>query len=262
MTKDFRVGGLEFIDDLEDLIGKYLTVGTVRLGLAVKGMVQNGVILKSSLLGLSQGDFHLVRRLEKRFGVKVRAENDVKAQALAEARFGSGKSFSSFALVNIGTGLGSAFVNEGVLLRGKSSSLGSIWKIPTFVLELNKSVDLQDVLSGWGVESLYQTLSGKELASAEVFRRVGDDPSARTVVEIFVRKLSELLIMITRFYNPEAVILTGGLLTSASVFLQPAVDLFKENVIPVQVPMVEVSSLEHAACLGMVVIDGEEDSQH
>ncbi|WP_242545754.1 ROK family protein [Amycolatopsis sp. MtRt-6] len=119
---------------LADLVGELLT-GSLReraycLGVAVSGDVDraSGVVRYSPFLGWR--DVPLASLLEDATGLTVTLENDVKALAVAEQWFGEGVGASSFALVTVGTGIGSALVVNGDLVRGAHGVAGEIGHVP------------------------------------------------------------------------------------------------------------------------------------
>ncbi|GHG11301.1 sugar kinase [Amycolatopsis bullii] len=122
------------VQALADLVGELLT-GTLReraycLGIAVSGDVDraSGVVRYSPFLGWR--DVPLAELLEEATGLTVTLENDVKALAVAEQWFGEGVGASSFALVTVGTGIGSALVVNGGLVRGAHGVAGEIGHVP------------------------------------------------------------------------------------------------------------------------------------
>jgi glucokinase len=60
----------------------------------------------------------LRQRISDRIGRPVIIENDANAAGWAEFRFGAGKNFRSMTMLTLGTGVGGAVVENGVLLRG------------------------------------------------------------------------------------------------------------------------------------------------
>ncbi|MEV4054004.1 ROK family protein [Amycolatopsis sp. NPDC049688] len=122
------------VQALADLVGELLS-GHLReraycLGVAVSGDVDraSGVVRYSPFLGWR--DVPLASLLEDATGLTVTLENDVKALAVAEQWFGEGVGASSFALVTVGTGIGSALVVNGDLVRGAHGVAGEIGHVP------------------------------------------------------------------------------------------------------------------------------------
>src|SRR4029434_4791888 len=62
--------------------------------------------------------------IESAFGMPVYVENDVRAAAWGEYRFGAGRGAESLIAVFVGTGVGSGAVVDGILLRGAGNAAG------------------------------------------------------------------------------------------------------------------------------------------
>lgn len=64
--------------------------------------------------------------IESAFGMPVYVENDVRAAAWGEYRFGAGRGAESLIAVFVGTGVGSGAVVDGILLRGAGNAAGEL----------------------------------------------------------------------------------------------------------------------------------------
>ncbi|MFJ3921456.1 ROK family protein [Streptomyces sp. NPDC090022] len=102
---------------------------TRHLGVAVNGDVDrdSGRLRRSGLLGWQ--DVPLAELLTTATGLTVTVENDVRALTVAEHWFGEGIGTGYFALVTIGSGIGSALVVGGQLLRGAHGVAGEVGHI-------------------------------------------------------------------------------------------------------------------------------------
>ncbi|MFF5282784.1 ROK family protein [Streptomyces sp. NPDC013171] len=99
---------------------------TRHLGVAVNGDVDrdSGRLRHSGLLGWR--DVPLAELLAASTGLTATVENDVRALTVAEHWFGEGIGTEYFALVTIGSGIGSALVVNGRLLRGAYGVAGEV----------------------------------------------------------------------------------------------------------------------------------------
>ena len=61
---------------------------------------------------------NIVSMLQDRFGVPVTIENDADAAALGESWVGAGRGLPRLCMVTIGTGVGTAFIQDGKIYRG------------------------------------------------------------------------------------------------------------------------------------------------
>jgi predicted NBD/HSP70 family sugar kinase len=122
---------------LADLVGELLATAAADgatclrdraycLGVAVSGDVdrESGLVRYSPFLGWH--DVPLAELLDNATGLTTTLENDVKALTVAEQWFGEGVGASSFALVTVGTGIGSALVVNGNLVHGAHGVAGEI----------------------------------------------------------------------------------------------------------------------------------------
>jgi glycyl-radical enzyme activating protein/glucokinase-like ROK family protein len=101
------------------------------LGLCSPGPVDNeaGTLLDPPNLG----GLHyapLQQMLSDRLGIPVQIDHDAKATGLGEYYYGAGRGECSMAYVIVGTGVGSAIILNGQLLRGQNNIAGEIGHVP------------------------------------------------------------------------------------------------------------------------------------
>jgi glucokinase len=96
----------------------------VAIGVGCGGpMTADGV----SPLNIAQWrDFPLSRRLEERFGLPVHLDNDAKALALGEGRWGAARGVANFMAMVVSTGVGGGIVLDGRLLDGTAGNAGHV----------------------------------------------------------------------------------------------------------------------------------------
>jgi glucokinase len=86
---------------------------------------KRGVILSPpNLIGWDNLD--IVTRIEQRWGVKTRLQNDANACALAEWRFGAGVGCRNMIFLTFGTGMGAGLIFNGRLYCGANDLAGEI----------------------------------------------------------------------------------------------------------------------------------------
>lgn len=121
----------------------------------------------------------------------IHVESDVRAAALAEARFGAGRGLSSFLYLTIGTGVSHTFVVDGLPWRG---ARGNAIVTGAPLVELTAS--------GAALAEQARKGSGKEvLASA------ANEPLVEAAAQVLARELAALV----NALDPAAVIVGGGL---------------------------------------------------
>ncbi len=96
------------------------------VGLGIPGKVdpERGVGVLSVNLGWR--DVAVVERLEALTGLPCAVENDVKAAALGEHRYGAGRGLKNMVYLNVGTGIAAGIVIAGRLYRGSSGMAGEV----------------------------------------------------------------------------------------------------------------------------------------
>lgn len=133
-SEPFDAAASTFLADLTALLARFIAGGgSTRLlgvGVGVPGSVdrQGNGLVDSAQLGWGQAP--LGETLRRELGLPVIVENNVNALAMAERLYGVGRRHSSFLVVTIGTGVGSGFVVDGVVLRGATGGAGEIGHTP------------------------------------------------------------------------------------------------------------------------------------
>ena len=97
------------------------------LGVAAAGQVDpaRGVLTAAPNLG-GLANIPIGETLGERFGLPVRLGNDVQGAALGELHFGAGKGIARSLCVFVGTGVGGALIDRGALESGPTATAGEI----------------------------------------------------------------------------------------------------------------------------------------
>jgi glucokinase len=151
-------------------------------------------------------------------------EADVRAAALAEARFGAGRPFTTFLYLTVGTGISSCLVIERKPFAGARGAAGTIASSPlNCVCEQCGAIDvrtLEEVASGPALVSRYNRNSGGRANSGEEVAAAADsgDPAAIAVMRTGGEALGRTGGFLVNALDPEAVIVGGGLGLSGGIF--------------------------------------------
>ena len=204
------------------------------IGIDVPGSVQLDTGLVINAPAVSMRGFPLKERLVSRFGCPVYIDNDLKQASIGEAWFGAGKNYRNVVLLAIGTGIAASTVIDGQPLRGAHARLGELgWMVPGPDFLGRKYVGfgaLETEASGPGIEARARKLvSGtqserplEELNGEAVFAaaRRGEAWAQQCVAET-VDYLAVLIANIMAFYDPDVIILGGGVSRSSDVLIPP-----------------------------------------
>jgi glucokinase len=213
------------------------------VGLALAGFITPDRRTVRFAPHLSWRDAPVAERVGKLIGLPVVVEHDANAAALAERHFGAAAGASTVVFLALGTGIGSALLLDGELFRGAfgvAPELGHLRVVPdgrpcacgktgcwerycsgtalaTTAVELlardpNRSPVLHRLLRDQG------RVTGRLVAAAA---RDGD-PVACAAMDELARWLGEGLALVADTFDPEVVVIGGGVSMSAPLFLDEA----------------------------------------
>lgn len=105
----------------------------IGIGIAVPGFVdrKSGLIHQSPQMNWKNYPLleQLQRRLSKTILVPILVENNVKAEAMAELIYGSADKRQNALVVDVGSGLGAAYISRGRVQTGKHNIMGELGHI-------------------------------------------------------------------------------------------------------------------------------------
>ncbi len=224
-----------------ELAGRH-PVGAV--GLALAGFVTPDRRSVRFAPHLAWRDAPVADRIADRVGLPVVVEHDVNAAALAERRFGAAKGAATVVFVAIGTGIGSALLIDGELYRGAygvAPELGHVRVVPdgrpcpcgksgcwerycsgtalaATAVELLAHAGLDSPVLGRLAAADPGQVTGQRVAAAA---REGD-PVAAAAVAALAHWLGEGLALVADVFDPELIVIGGGVSESAPLFLDDA----------------------------------------
>lgn len=195
------------------------------------------------------------KEIESQFPYRVSVENDVNAAAWGEAWLGAGKDVHSFMLVALGTGIGGAFVYEGNVLPGLRGGFAEVGHL---------IVDKDGIACTCGQYGCWETkCSGTALS--RIAKSVNPEWSSRYLVQayeegnkeatdamnIYLSDLARGLISVQQGYDPEVIILGGGVSDGYSGWSKDLNEKLKEMcVLPVHLAKAELGN--RAGIMGAV----------
>lgn len=250
-TALMRRGTPVFASDLADLIRANMPLSATGVAVSLNGALNGGLVVYSSLMG-GRVDFDLQDALTRKLGLPVHVDDDIHAMTLAEARLGVGKQTSSFAMLNLGTGIGVGGYDDRVI-RGRFGA-GLISEQIIYVHELGEYRSLDRVTCGRGLRELYFALTGRYVEAVNIFDMAkANDESAVKVLEIFSRCLAVALGMISKFYHPEVIVINGSIKRAAGQYLDAAEKHYRSLIGEIYQAKIAVSNLDFAAEIGVAL---------
>lgn len=163
-------------------------------------------------------------------------ENDANAAIMGEYALGTTEGSKNAALMIIGTGIGTATIINGSLLRGAHYQAGCL--AGHIIIDYNGSECtcgnigcVEAETATWAISRIAQEDSGFSLSSLSLERNleikhIADharrgDPLAVKILYGLIKKWSSGIINIIHAYDPEVVILSGGVMKSADMIKDP-----------------------------------------
>lgn len=194
------------------------------LGVTISGDVdrQTGTVHHSPFLNWH--GIPLARLVETATGIPTLIENDVRALAVAEQWFGAGAGISSFALVTVGTGIGSGLCVDGRVVSGAHGVAGEVGHLPVGGIDRtctcgNKGC-VEAVASTQAIiEQAREATGDTTLTMAQSVRLAHDgDPQVRAVFTRAGHALGLALASVANLIGPERIIISGEGVSSYDLF--------------------------------------------
>lgn len=188
--------------------------------------------------------------MTERLGLPVFVDNDANVAALAEHRFGAARGARNVVLLTIGTGIGGGLVLNGEVFRG---SLGAGAELGHMVIEADGPPCqgqcpnygcLEAVASGTALarEALRVARAAPESALGRQLARGRDitgplvtelahdgDRAARDVLALIGTRLGVGIANYVNIFNPEVVVIGGGVIAAGDMLLEPARAVVRER---------------------------------
>ena len=163
-------------------------------------------------------------------------ESDVRAAALAEARYGAGAQFQLFCYVTVGTGISCCFVQEGRPLAGARGNALVLASMPLTTTCTTCGAVLNPVLeefaAGPALLKRYQQATGRALPSGPALfaASAAQDEAATTILHSAGAALGNSVAFLCNLLDPAAVIVGGGLGLAGGLYWDAFVEATRSHI--------------------------------
>jgi glucokinase len=231
------------VTQLERAIAELASDETAALGVGIPSLIDQRAGRAGGSVNVPLAGVDLRDRLAKRFGVPVALENDANAAALAEHRVGAGRGTKHMVMLTVGTGIGGGLILNGELYRGARGMAGELGHITIDFDGLPCQGfcpgigHLEALASGTAADRLAErtaeerpdgSLARARAAGRKIdppltleLARAGADDALAVVGEIGYR-LGVGIASYVNVFNPELVVVGGGLSAAGDLVLEPA----------------------------------------
>ena len=185
--------------------------------------------------------FNLKSAVSKEFNYLTVIENDLNAAAWGEKCKGNGKSFSSFVMMTIGTGVGGAYIYENKLHKNLTNSfyVGHVNLFPQNGLPCTCGMTgcLQTVISGTAIQKKAKNmmkngeyinfhhkneLDLNDITAEDVFKAAsGGDRVAKKIVSEVAYYSGIAISNLIHLLGPQAIIIGGGVAHAGEILFNP-----------------------------------------
>lgn len=206
----------------------------IGMGLPCLVDTTHGRVLSSIDKYPDAAEVDLPRWVEETWGIPLRLENDVCFAALGEQCFGAARGVDNAVLMTIGTGIGTAAIIGGEILRGVHGQAGCLGGHMTVAVNGDVCVCgnrgcLETEASSWALPRLVRRQPGfadsllcdpDGVTFPDVFDAAAEgDAVAHAVLEHCLACWSAGVVNLVHAYDPEVVVLGGGVLARQDIIV-------------------------------------------
>jgi len=184
--------------------------------------------------------FPIAGEIGRAFGLRVRIDNDANAAALGEHRFGAGRGKHDLVYITVSTGIGGGVIVNGRLMRGANGNAGELGHL---------TLDIQGPRCACGGNGCFEVMASgtaltKRTRAALLAGRASSitalagaaekadvrhvfaaaqagDALAQELVAQEIEYLGRGLAAVINAFNPERVIIGGGVASAGEWLLEP-----------------------------------------
>lgn len=195
-------------------------------------------------------NIHITKLVSDAVGLPTLLENDANAAAYGECLFGAAKGFKHVVYVTLGTGIGGGLIIDGKIYEGASGAAGEVGHLIVLpdgpvcncgnrgcveALSAGPAIarDAAALIAGGKAPKLADLAAGRILTAEIVLEaaRQGDD-EAREILHRAGYYLGLGLTGLLNVFDPQALILGGGLVNLGDFYLGPAVETARRGAFP------------------------------
>lgn len=206
------------------------------IGVGVAGGIENGLVSGDNL---PFENYPLANELEKKLNKPVNTDNDANCSGLAEINYGIGRKYKNMILLTIGTGIGGCIIIDGKIHRG----LGCAGEFGHMIVNCESGKKcpcgmygcFEQYASANALLKLAEEYANNNKKSLlwQAYEKNGFDMSgevffdalesgcetADEVIRAYTDYLSDGINGLISIFDPEVVVLTGGIMDRSELFI-------------------------------------------
>jgi predicted NBD/HSP70 family sugar kinase len=197
---------------------------------------------------------NLAELIKKEFGIHPHVENDINLVTVGEQSAGHGRGVENFAVLSVGTGLGSGIVLNGKLHRGHRGAAGEIFYVPfgdpldSHRTATNPSGDRIAEIARELAKKIKKSSLAEPYSTIDILKAAKDgDSLGRAIIDQEAERIALYIASISAVVDVELVVLSGGIGRQADFFIAPIRKLVNQ-ILPFP-PRIEISKLGDSGIL-------------
>jgi glucokinase len=281
-------GGQALIDEIVQAVEDVRSPDTAAIGVGVPSVIEFATGRVKSSTNIELEDLPLRTVLEERLDLPVFVDNDANCAALAEAYDGAQLTVRDLVMITVGTGIGGGLVLGGRVYRGATGAAGEIGHtLIGAALERGapplgsfpQAGSFESLASGRALDELGARFVREEPRSAlgrateghpvegpdVVAAAQQGDEDARALIRVLGERLGVGIANAINAFDPELVVIGGGVATAGESLLEPARQTAQRFVLPGVGERTEIRLARHgpnAGVLGAALLAGHELESH
>ncbi len=239
---------LKDIEEIGNSMMKETGISPQKVSIVFAGLVDSDmgrIISSPNLFGLS--DFNIVKDVKKIFSLETLLENDATAGAISEKVFGKGKKMDNFIYISLSTGIGGGIFANGKLVRGNKGLAGEIGHCIILpdgpVCGCGRRGCIEALAGGKAIarkimenrtmlheSKFFSSIPAGKITAKHMFEGVKKgDMYAQLILEETLFYLSTAISNLICSFDPEAIIIGGGMSLAGNLLLSPLKQSIDEN---------------------------------
>ena len=222
--------GNHLIDTLCAIVSELTLKDVLSIGIGLPGLVRGDGVFCVSPHIKEVDNIHVVDQMRACIGYDVLIDNDATAAALAEWKLGAARGAENALVITIGTGIGGGIISGGQMQRGSQGFAGEFGH---FVVQADGRQCVcgqkgcwETYASGTALGAMWSTGDGRDVMVAHL----NGDSRATKVLEEFAQWVATGLASLVNAYDPECIVIGGGLVSSSDQFLGSVTHHLREKV--------------------------------
>jgi len=166
--------------------------------------------------------------------IPIFVENDANVAIICEEWLGAASGLDPVIMITLGTGVGGGiYSKDSGIWYGKGYEGGELGHMILYPkgrkCNCGQKGCAEQYISGKAVENIYWEISGRKIKGEYIFENSSKDPICKKIVDEFIENLGLYLISLKNIFDPEAIIIGGGVINSREYWWDDVIKYYNEN---------------------------------